>query len=281
MPTFCMDWVLNNLKTMKTKLITAFCLLLLFDSCSKVPITNRKQMNLLPESELQSMALAEYQGFLKQNPAVTGTSDAQMVKNIGAKIQVAVVQYMNQNKLGKRISNYKWEFNLVNSKEVNAWCMPGGKVVVYSGLLPVTQDETSLAIVMGHEIAHAVARHGNERMSQSMVAAVGGMALDVALSQKSAQTRSIFLTSYGVGSTLGILAYSRTQETEADKLGLIFAAMAGYDPQKAIPFWQRMATAGGGKPPELLSTHPSDDTRIKNLRAFMPQALKYYKGKKS
>jgi predicted Zn-dependent protease len=266
---------------MKTKLIAAFCLLLLFDSCSRVPITNRKQMNLLPESELQSMALSEYQGFLKQNPAVTGTSDAQMVKNIGAKIQVAVVQYMNQNKLGKRISNYKWEFNLVNSKEVNAWCMPGGKVVVYSGLLPVTQDETSLAIVMGHEIAHAVARHGNERMSQSMVAAVGGMALDVALSQKSAQTRSIFLTSYGVGSTLGILAYSRTQESEADKLGLIFAAMAGYDPQKAIPFWQRMAASGGGKPPEILSTHPSDDTRIKNLRAFMPQALKYYKGKKS
>jgi predicted Zn-dependent protease len=276
-----MDWVTINLKTMKTKLIVAFCLLLLFDSCSRVPITNRKQMNLLPESELQSMALSEYQGFLKQNPAVSGTSDAQMVKNIGAKIQVAVVQYMNQNKLGKRISNYKWEFNLVNSKEVNAWCMPGGKVVVYSGLLPVTQDETSLAIVMGHEIAHAVARHGNERMSQSMVAAVGGMALDVALSQKSAQTRSIFLTSYGVGSTLGILAYSRTQETEADKLGLIFAAMAGYDPQKAIPFWQRMAAAGGGKPPELLSTHPSDDTRIKNLRAFMPQALKYYKGKKN
>ncbi len=276
-----MDWVPINLKTMKTKLIAAFCLLLLFDSCSRVPITNRKQMNLLPESELQSMALSEYQGFLKQNPAVTGTSDAQMVKNIGAKIQVAVVQYMNQNKLGKRISNYKWEFNLVNSKEVNAWCMPGGKVVVYSGLLPVTQDETSLAIVMGHEIAHAVARHGNERMSQSMVAAVGGMALDVALSQKSAQTRSIFLTSYGVGSTLGILAYSRTQETEADKLGLIFAAMAGYDPQKAIPFWQRMAASGGGKPPEILSTHPSDDTRIKNLRAFMPQALKYYKGKKS
>ena len=238
-------------------------------------------MNLLPESELQSMALAEYQGFLKQNPSVTGTSDAQMVKNIGTKIQAAVTQYMNQNKLGKRISGYKWEFNLVNSKDVNAWCMPGGKVVVYSGLLPVTQDETSLAIVMGHEIAHAVARHGNERMSQSMLAAGIGLGLDLALSQKSTQTRSIFLTSYAVGSTLGILAYSRTQETEADKLGLIFAAMAGYDPQKAISFWQRMAAQGGGKPPEIMSTHPSDETRIKNIRAFMPQALKYYKGKKS
>ena len=266
---------------MKSNLLKTICLVLLLTSCSRVPITNRKQMNLLPESELQSMALAEYQGFLKQNPSVTGTSDAQMVKNIGTKIQSAVTQYMNQNKLGKRISGYKWEFNLVNSKDVNAWCMPGGKVVVYSGLLPVTQDETSLAIVMGHEIANAVARHGNERMSQSMLAAGIGLGLDLALSQKSTQTRSIFLTSYAVGSTLGILAYSRTQETEADKLGLIFAAMAGYDPQKAISFWQRMAAQGGGKPPEIISTHPSDETRIKNLRAFMPQALKYYKGKKS
>jgi predicted Zn-dependent protease len=237
---------------MKSLWLKAICLLIIFTSCSKVPITNRKQMNLLPESELVSMSLTEYNTFLKQNPPVTGTPEASMVKSVGAKIQNAVITYMNQNKMGNRISGYKWEFNLVNSKDVNAWCMPGGKVVVYSGLLPVTQDETSLAIVMGHEIAHAVARHGNERMSQAMVAAFGGMALDVALAQKSAQTRSIFLTSYGVGSTLGILAYSRTQETEADKLGLIFAAMAGYDPQKAISFWQRMAAnSGGGKPPEL------------------------------
>jgi len=142
--------------------------------------------------------------------------------------------------------------------------------------LPITQDETSLAIVMGHEIAHAVARHGNERMSQMMVAAFGGIALDVALAQKSAQTRNIFLTSYGVGSGLGILAYSRTHETEADKLGLIFAAMSGYDPQLAVSFWERMAAKGGAKPPEFLSTHPSDQTRIKNLRAYMPTAMKYY-----
>lgn len=259
-------------------MLKALPVIMLLVSCSKVPITNRRQMNLLPESTLLSMSLSSYQDFLKQNPPVSGSSDAQMVKNVGAKIQSAVVNYMNQNKMGSRISNYKWEFNLVNSKEVNAWCMPGGKVVVYSGLLPVTQDETSLAIVMGHEIAHAIARHGNERMSQMLVTQLGGMALDVALSQKSAETRNIFLTSYGVGSTLGVLAYGRTQETEADKLGLIFAAMAGYDPQKAIPFWQRMASQGGAKPPELLSTHPSDQTRIKNLTAFMPTALKYYKG---
>ena len=237
-------------------------------------------MNLLPESEMLSMSLTEYQSFLKLNPPVNGTPDAQLVKNVGARIQNAVTQYMNQNKMGSRISGYKWEFNLVNSKEVNAWCMPGGKVVVYSGLLPVTQDETSLAIVMGHEIGHAVARHGNERMSQGLLAQLGGLALNVALSNNSAETRNIFLTSYGVGSTLGILAYSRTQESEADKLGVIFAAMAGYDPRKAIPFWQRMsASSGGGKPPELLSTHPSDQTRIKDLQAFMPQAMVYYKGK--
>jgi predicted Zn-dependent protease len=269
-----------KLYRMKSLFLKSLLCVILFISCSKVPITNRKQMNLLPESEMLSMSLTEYQKFLKENPPVTGTTEAQMVKNIGAKIQNAVVNYMNQNKMGNRISNYKWEFNLVNSKEVNAWCMPGGKVVVYSGILPVTQDEGSLAIVMGHEIGHAVARHGNERMSQGLLAQLGGMALDVALAQESEETRNIFLTSYGVGSNLGVLAFSRTQETEADKLGLVFAAMAGYDPRKAIAFWQRMGTmSGGNKPPEFLSTHPSDQTRVKDLQAFMPQALKYYKGK--
>ena len=265
---------------MKAIWLKLLCVLILFNSCSTVPITNRKQMNLIPESEMLSLSLTEYQNFLKQNPPVTSTADAQMVKNVGARIQNAVTQYMNQNKMGNRISGYKWEFNLVNSKEVNAWCMPGGKVVVYSGLLPVTQDETSLAIVMGHEIGHAIAKHGNERMTQGLLAQFGGMALDVALANNSPEARSIFLTSYGVGSTLGVLAFSRTQESEADKLGVIFAAMAGYDPRKAIPFWQRMsASSGGGKPPEFLSTHPSDQTRIKDLQAFMPKAMTYYKGK--
>lgn len=265
---------------MKSNWIKSLSLVLILTACSKVPITNRKQMNLLPESQLVSLGLTEYQSFLNQNPPITGTPEATMVKNIGTRIQGSVIQYMNQNKMGDRISGYKWEFNLVNSKDVNAWCMPGGKVVVYSGLLPVTQDENGLAIVMGHEIAHAVARHGNERMSQGLLAQFGGMALDVALSQKSQETRSIFLTSYGVGSTLGVLAYSRTQESEADKLGLIFSAMAGYDPQQAIPFWQRMAAkGGGGGTPEILRTHPSDAKRIKDLQSFMPEAMKHYKKK--
>ncbi|MBK6839437.1 MAG: M48 family metallopeptidase [Bacteroidetes bacterium] len=261
---------------MKKKLLSFVLLVLFLVSCSKVPITKRKQINLLPESEMMSMSLTSYREFLSQHPPVNGSSEAGMVKNVGAKISASVTRYMNQNGYAKRVQGYQWEFNLVNSNEANAWCMPGGKVVVYSGLLPITQDESSLAIVMGHEVAHAVARHGNERMSQMMVSTLGGMALDVALSQKSAETRSIFMTAYGAGSVLGTLAYSRTHETEADKLGLIFAAMAGYDPQKAIVFWERMASKGGAKPPELLSTHPSDQTRIKNLKEFMPTALSYY-----
>lgn len=248
-------------------------------SCSKVPITNRKQMNLLPESQMIAMGLTSYNDFLKANPPVSSSqNDAQMVQNIGTRIQAGVTTYMSQNKLSDRIKGYKWEFNLVNSNEVNAWCMPGGKVVVYSGILPVTQTEAGLAIVMGHEIAHAVARHGNERMSQMMVTQLGGVALDVALSQKSEQTRALFNTAYGAGTTVGvILPHSRLQETEADKLGLIFAAMAGYDPREAPAFWQRMAAKGGSKTPEFLSTHPSNQTRIKDLQNYMPQALKYYK----
>ena len=261
---------------MKTKIVKLLVLVILFSACSKVPISKRDQMNLLPESQMISMSLTSYHDFLQKNPAVATGNDAMMVKNVGAKIQNAVTQYMNQNGFASRISGYQWEFNLVNSPEVNAWCMPGGKVVVYSGLLPITQDESSLAIVMGHEIAHAVARHGNERMSQMMVAAGLGMGLDLALSQKSEQTRTIFLTAYGAGAGLGILAYSRTHESEADKLGLVFAAMAGYDPNKAVSFWERMAAKGGAKPPELLSTHPSDARRIADIKAYMPEAMKYY-----
>jgi predicted Zn-dependent protease len=262
---------------MKSIFNKAIILVFFLVSCAKVPITERKQMNLIPESQLVSMSLSSYRDFLQQHPPVTSGSEADMVKRVGARIQSAVTQYMTKNGFASRIQGYKWEFNLVNAPEVNAWCMPGGKVVVYSGLLPVTQDEGSLAIVMGHEIAHAVARHGNERMSQMLVAAGIGIGLDVALSQKPQQTRNIFLTAYGVGSGLGILAYSRTHELEADKLGLIFAAMAGYDPNLAVSFWQRMAAKGGPKPPELLSTHPSDSRRITDIKAYLPTAMKYYK----
>ncbi|MEO8088026.1 MAG: M48 family metallopeptidase [Bacteroidota bacterium] len=269
---------------MKTKFLKAFAMVLLVSACAKVPITKRNQMNLLPESEMISMSLTSYSDFLKQNPPVNGGADAIMVKSVGSKIQSSVIQYMNKNGFGDRIKGYKWEYNLVNNPEVNAWCMPGGKVVVYSGLLPVTQNEQSLAIVMGHEIAHAVARHGNERMSQSLLASAGGMALDLYMTQKPEATRNLFMGLYGIGATGGILAYSRMQESEADKLGLVFAAMSGYDPHVAIAFWQRMAQSSKSGASsgidyyikKYTSTHPPDDVRIKDLQAYMPEAMKYY-----
>jgi predicted Zn-dependent protease len=180
--------------------------------------------------------------------------------------------------MAAEIQNYSWEFNLVESDEINAWCMPGGKVVVYTGILPLTRDETGLAVVMGHEIAHAVAKHGAERVSHGLLVEFGGTALSAALSQKPQKTREIWMTAFGVGAQVGVmLPYSRTHETEADRLGLIFMAMAGYDPRTAVDFWTRMSQSGGGAPPEFLSTHPSDTTRIRNIESFMPEALSYYR----
>ena len=179
--------------------------------------------------------------------------------------------------MSDRIEGFEWEFNLVKDDAVNAWCMPGGKVVVYTGILPITKNETGLAVVMGHEIAHAIARHGNERMSQQILLQYGGQTLDILLSSKPDEMRNLFLTSYGVAGGMGSLAFSRSQETEADKLGLVFMGMAGYNPEEAVTFWERMSNVGGSKPPEILSTHPSDETRINNLRAYLPEAMKYYK----
>lgn len=246
-------------------------------SCSRVPITNRRQTNLFPESEMMSMSLKEYNSFLASHQVVPESdANTQMVKRVGAKVSTAITQYLNSHKQGKRIAGYKWEFNLVQSNEVNAWCMPGGKVVVYTGLLPVTKDENGLAVVLGHEIAHAIARHGNERMSQQMAVQAGGAVVGAVIGSKSAVAENVFQNVYGISSTLGILAYSRKHESEADKLGLCFMAMAGYDPQTSIGFWERMASNGGAAPPQILSTHPSDATRIKDLKAWMPTALKYY-----
>lgn len=266
---------------MKRKLVLTIATLTITTiiSCvQKVPITGRKQVSLIPENELVAMSLTEYQKFLSEHKPLPLTDNrAQLVKNVGIKIQNAVTKFMNDKGLSKRIDGYQWEFNTVDEAVVNAWCMPGGKVVVYTGLLPVTQDEASLAVVMGHEIAHAIARHGNERMSQGLAVQFGGLLLSVALQDKPKETQDLFLQSYGLTSTLGILKYSRTHESEADKIGLVFAAMAGYDPHAAITFWERMAAQGGPKPPEFLSTHPSDETRIKDLKDFLPEALKYYK----
>jgi predicted Zn-dependent protease len=263
---------------MQKKLLFMGIGLALVAACAKVPITGRSQLNLIPESTMQSMALQEYQSFLSTNKAVSSASskDAEMVKRVGQRISASVTKYMAQNNLSAEVADYKWEFNLVDNKEVNAWCMPGGKVVVYTGLLPVTQNETALACVMGHEIAHAIARHGNERMSQQLVAQGIQVAGSVALN-RNPQAQNIFLQSFGVGGNLGMLAYSRKNELEADHLGVIFMAMAGYNPNEAIPFWQRMANASGGnKPMEIVSTHPSDERRVSELQRLMPEAMKYY-----
>ncbi len=242
-------------------------------------LTGRKQLSLVQESELQSMGSGEYNKFLTENKVLRSSAsrDAAMVDRVGARISSAIEKYYTGKGEGSILKGYQWEFNTVDSKEVNAWCMPGGKVVVYTGLLPVTQNETALAIVMGHEIAHAVAKHGSERMSQALVQQLGGLALQVAISDKPQETQNLFLQSYGVGSSIGaMLPWSRQQETEADQYGLIFAALAGYDPREAISFWQRMSASGGANQPEFLSTHPSDATRIRKINQFMPEALKYY-----
>ncbi len=247
-------------------------------SCSTVPLTGRKQLNLVPQSEMLTMSFQQYGDFLKQNKLSSDPKASALVKNVGTRIEGAVTKYCAEKGLSSQLDGYKWEFNLVDSKEVNAWCMPGGKVVVYTGILPITKDENGLAVVLGHEIAHAVAQHGNERMSQGLIAQAGGMALQEALAQKPAETQQLWMSVFGVGAQYGILLpYSRTQESEADHLGLIFMAMAGYDPQGALTFWQRMAAqSGGNAPPAFLSDHPSDQSRIDAIKAELPEAQKYY-----
>jgi predicted Zn-dependent protease len=249
-------------------------------SCKQNMVTGRKQLSLVSEPELQTMAKQEYQSFLSANKVVNAnvSKDTEMVRRVGGRIAAAIKNYYDGRGETSVLEGYQWEFNLVDDKAANAWCMPGGKVVVYTGLLPITQNEAGLAIVVGHEIAHAVAQHGSERMSQGLLQQLGGTALQIALANKPAETQNLFATAYGIGSTVGgTLPFSRKSESEADKYGLYFAAMAGYNPQEAIPFWQRMSAAGGAKPPEFLSSHPSDETRIAKIQSNMPQALKYYK----
>lgn len=255
------------------------CVLLSLTSCSTVPVTGRSQLNMIPGSSMLSMSYQQYDQFLKENKLSSNKEQTQMVKRVGARIQKAVERYFETSGLSGHLANYQWTFNLVEDKQVNAWCMPGGKVVVYSGLLPVAMNENGLAVVMGHEIAHAIAEHGNERMSQGLLAQLGGTALSVALTSKPSETQQLWMSVYGVGAKYGaLLPYSRLQESEADQLGLIFMTMAGYDPNEAIPFWQRMASQKSGQsPPEFLSTHPSDNTRIENIRRLIPEIRNQYR----
>lgn len=251
--------------------------LFLFTACATVPLTGRQQLNLVPESEMLSMSLTQYDDFLKSNQLSNNQQETAMVKRVGKRIAAAVDQYLKDNGLGDRVKDFSWEFNLVKDSVANAWCMPGGKVVVYTGILPITKNENGLAVVMGHEIAHAIARHGNERMSQEMLVQLGGMGLAAAIDQKPEETKKIYMTAYGVGAQVGaILPYSRNHELEADKMGLMFMAMAGYDPRGAVDFWKRMEANGGSGMPEFLSTHPVDSHRIAQIKQDLPEALKYY-----
>jgi predicted Zn-dependent protease len=264
---------------MVRKILTLFVAAAAIISCASNPITGRNQLRLVPRNELNSMAQQQYQQFLSQNRVVSASADrdAEMVRRVGNRVSNAITQYFRQK--GQALEGYQWQFNLVADNSVNAWAMPGGRVVIYTGLLPVTQNEAALAVVMGHEIAHAVLEHGNERMSQGLVQQFGGVALGVALSSRPQATQALFMQAYGVGSQVGVLLpFGRKQELEADRYGLIFSAMAGYNPREAIPLWQRMEKAGGGnKPPEFMSTHPSEGRRIEQLQRYMPEALQYYK----
>ncbi len=254
-------------------------LTLIVAACTTVPITGRHQLNLVPRNQLMAMSFQSYQNFLKKHRISHDPVKAAMVRRVGENIKRAVEDYLRRRNMAHIITGYHWEFNLVEDKAMNAWCMPGGKVVVYTGLLPVARDDNGLAVVLGHEIAHAIANHGAERMSQALAVQLGGMALSSALEQDGDSTRRLFMAAYGLGAQIGLLLpYSRIQEEEADHLGLIFMAMAGYDPREALGFWERMMALDSdkGAPPEFLSTHPSDSSRIARIKALLPEAMGYY-----
>jgi predicted Zn-dependent protease len=267
-------------KASESTVVALAGLLVVLAGCSEVPITGRRQLNFVPSSLVTSMSLQQYDQLISQSKLSTDATATAMVKKVGEKIVQAVGEYAKTHSDKDPFAGYKWDFNLIEDPQVNAFAMPGGKVVVYTGILPVTQTEAGLATVLGHEIGHVFASHGGERLSESLLTQMGGVALDTALQKQPEQTKSLFVSAYGLGTQVGfLLPFSRVHESEADHLGLIFLAMAGYDPHEAVTFWERMAAASKGqsKPPEFLSTHPADATRIKNLQDLLPEAMEYYK----
>lgn len=264
---------------MLKKAIILLLIAVIIYACATVPITGRKQLSLISNAEIIPMATTQYQEVIKKGPLSTNQEQTAMVKQVGTRIQKAVEKYMAEKGLSSELQGFAWEFNLIDDpKTVNAWCMPGGKVAFYTGILPICKDEAGVAVVMGHEVAHAIANHGRERMSQGLAANMGISTLGAAMGQNPTMTKDIFMQAVGMGTQIGMLKFSRQHESEADKIGLIFMAIAGYDPQEAPKFWERMSAGSGGqKPPEWLSTHPSDETRIADLNKAMPEAMKYYK----
>ncbi len=270
---------MNGLKQIQQAV--SFFLVLFLLTCATAPLTQRNQLILLPDSQLMQMSLDSYEEVKANSKLATDPEKVEPVKRVGKGLADATMQYLKNQ--GLPTDNYEWEFIVIKDDEtVNAWCMPGGKIAVYTGILPITQNDTGLAVVMGHEIAHAVAKHGNERMSQNLLTQLGGAALAYAMKEQPEKTQELFFQAYGAGAQVGVLLpYSRVHESEADRIGLTLMAMAGYDPRAAIPFWQRMNELGGERPPEFLSTHPAPETRIQNLKRYIPEAMKYYQANPS
>ena len=260
------------------KIVGLVIVIMVMLSCSTVPITERKRLNIVSDQQILPASFAQYEGFLKENKISTNAKMTNDVQLVGVNISKAVDKFMRANGMVSEANMYRWEFNLIEDVTVNAWCMPGGKVVFYTGILPICKNTDGIAAVMGHEVAHAFAKHGQERMTSAYGQQLGGIAVALGTSGQEAETQLLWNTIYGVGSQVGMLAYSRTHETEADKLGMVFMIMAGYNPEEAIQVWVRMSELSkGSAPPEFLSTHPSNETRIKNLRAYMPTAIELAK----
>ena len=275
--------VQKTLSSNRTRLRRIFGVVLLVAvvwGCAEVPITGRQSLHLVPESELLTLSLQQYNDVLQKSKLSTDNQKVAMVRRVGNRVAKAAESFLAESGHQDLIKNFQWQFNLIEDDETaNAWVMPGGKAAVYTGILPFTKDETGLAVVLGHEVGHALANHGNERMSQELLANMGGMALSVALTSQPQMTQELAMAAFGAGASIGVLLpYSRLQESEADHIGLILMARAGYDPREAIPFWQRMNKAPGSRPPELLSTHPAPETRITNIQALIPEAMAYYRG---
>ena len=254
--------------------LSLVALILLALSCAKNPFTGKSTMAFVPNSQILPTAFAQYDQFLTENKVVSGTIDAKRIETIGTKIKVAAERWLNSNSHASYLEGYAWEYKLVDDPQVNAWCMPGGKIVFYTGILPICQNDKGIATVMGHEVAHALANHGQQRMSAGMLQQALAVGTQVAVSGKSEQTQQIAMTAYGAVTQFGgMLPFSRSHESEADMIGLTLMAIAGYNPDEAVDFWGRMATNSGGEaPPEFMSTHPSNQTRIENIKSLIPQA---------
>lgn len=253
-------------------------LLFFLATCAEVPLTHRRSLQFVPQSQLLSMSLQQYAKILKESKLSKDREKVQMVKRVGKRIAAASEEFLEESGFGWQVKDYQWEFELIeDDKVVNAWAMPGGKIAVYTGILPIAKDDNGLAVIMGHEVAHAIANHGNERMSQGLLVGMGGMALSVALANEPNKTRNLYLAAFGVGASVGLLLpYSRLHESEADRIGLVLMAKAGYDPRGAVAFWKRMSEKGGGRPPEFLSSHPAPGSRIENIEFYTAEALPYY-----